>query len=45
MAEVPRRARTVPILLETRHTELGRLIHKHHIAVRPTVLTPTNDPE
>ena len=89
MAEVPRRSRTVPILLDTAHALLTNKIMpkarkamnmrfrwlkcqegrekfryywrpgtqkladyftkhhppSHHIAVRPTILTPTNDPE
>jgi hypothetical protein len=50
MAELPRRSRKVPILLETGHAEIGRLVTKHHlpshhIAVQPTILTPTNDPK
>jgi hypothetical protein len=35
MAEVPRRTRTVPILLKTGHKELGRLLHKTSSAKSP----------
>jgi hypothetical protein len=50
MSGVPQRSRTILILLETRHTELDRLLQKHHppshhMAVQPTILTPINVPE
>jgi hypothetical protein len=42
LATVPQRPRTIPLYLETWHTELGRLLHQASPRNTPQVCTPNN---